>query len=730
MKKNTISCLLLILLAAAACFTLSCSSGVDVTEADLVLDSFGIVWPAGFDETCVSGVGMSVTINAYDQNGAVFDWSGAVNIVTTNTDVTADPATINLQNGTVQTNLKLISDTGEDLSTSIQLTGGAITTDLGITVLVQVVLPLYNLTVESDGHGTVSPSGTVQVAQGVARDISDVSDTGWVFKNWTVESGDATLGSASRASTTVTLTSGDATVKANHEPGPEINIKVGDTDVESGGSVDFGYLLLGESSEIVFTIENTGEMDLEFTGDPTVSVTGSGDISVTTEPSSSVTPGAETTFTLTFAPELNLLYEETVTIETNDDDEEEYEITVTGGGVQRLAGNENNSAKFGSSIHISGDYLIAGAPNDDAAGADEGAAYVYAWDGAAWNRQAELWASDGAAGDAFGCSVAISEDWAVVGAKSADKVPETNQNTGAVYVFRREGVKWGAGEGSPFTETQKIEENGGAAEDDYFGIAVALYLDRIAVGAQGDNAAGTNTGSVYVYKLDVDTWTEEDQITIVEPPDNDTFGRTVSLWGDYLVAGSYDQASGNEGAAYVYKRDESSWGQQAKLMAGDGAANEYFANAVSIHGDSVLVGSSQHESQTGSAYLFNRNGTDWGDGGDTSNEDVSITASDGESGDYFGSGVSIYGDLALVGAYQDDDNAYYAGAAYVLGRNEGGTENWGEIKKLIAPEPDAASTEESRFGNAVSIGESHFVVGAFNHDIGSNQEGAVYVFPY
>jgi len=719
MKKNIIRCLLLILLAAAVCFTVSCSSGVDVTEADLVLNSFGIVWPAGFDETCVSGVGMSVTINAYDQNGAVFDWSGAVNIVTTNTDVSANPATVNLQNGTVQTTLRLISDTGEDLSTGIQITGGTITTDLGITIAVQVVLPLYNLTVTSDGYGTVVPSGTVQAAQGDPVTVTDTPDTGWVFMNWTVESGDATLGSASETTTTVTLTSGDATVMANHDPGPEINVRMGDTDIESGERVDFGYLLIGEERDITFTIENTGQMDLELTGDPAVSVSGAGDISVTAEPSSTITQGSETTFTLTIAPESNLSYEETVVVETNDDDEAEYTITVTGMGVQKLGGNENNSAQFGSAVHMSGDYLIVGAPNDDSFDVDEGVAYLYAWDGAVWNLQAELWASDGMAFDYFGCSVAVCDDYAVVGATFADR-DEPLDNMGAVYVFDRDGVSWGdyVEEPDRFEESHKITDDNGATGD-RFGEVVSLYGDRLAVGASCYDDTFDDMGSVYVYKLTEEVWSEEDQITLGSPAKSDKFGKSVSIWDNYLVA-----------AAYIFKWSGENWEQQAKLYASDGDNNDNFGDAVSLEEDCCIIGEDIDDGDTGAAYAFFRDGTEWGDGDDLLEEDVKITADDGDEGDKFGYTVVLSGDYALVGAREDEDNAYLGGSVYVLGRDEGGTDSWGQVAKILAPDLDPSATEESRFGNAVAIGEEHFAVGAPTYDGGSNQEGAVYVFPY
>jgi len=64
----------------------------------------------------------------------------------------------------------------------------------------------------------------------------------------------------------------------------------------------------------------------------------------------------------------------------------------------------------------------------------------------------------------------------------------------------------------------------------------------------------------------------------------DNFGRSVSISGDYAVVGAYanDDAGSSSGSAYIFIRDGTSWSQQAKLVAGDAAANDYFGR-VCIH---------------------------------------------------------------------------------------------------------------------------------------------------
>ena len=139
---------------------------------------------------------------------------------------------------------------------------------------------------------------------------------------------------------------------------------------------------------------------------------------------------------------------------------------------------------FGVGVAISGDTLVVGAFADDAGA---GSAYVYTRTGGVWTQQAKLTAADGAAGDLFGISVAVSGDTAVVGAYGDDA---TALNSGSAYVFLRTGEVW--------TQQPRLTAADGADEDQ-FGISVAVSGDTAVVGAYGDDATAINSGSAYVY---------------------------------------------------------------------------------------------------------------------------------------------------------------------------------------------------------------------------------------
>ena len=143
--------------------------------------------------------------------------------------------------------------------------------------------------------------------------------------------------------------------------------------------------------------------------------------------------------------------------------------------------------------------------------------------------------------------------------------------------------------------------------------------------------------------------TEVAKLTASDAAADDVFGNGfVSISGDTAVVGAYlnDDAGTDSGSAYVFVRNGTSWTQQAKLTASDAAAGDQFGFAVSISGDTAVVGAFGNDdagSNSGSAYVFVRSGTSW-------TQQAKLTASDAAAGDGFGVPVSISGDTAVVGA--------------------------------------------------------------------------------
>ena len=219
---------------------------------------------------------------------------------------------------------------------------------------------------------------------------------------------------------------------------------------------------------------------------------------------------------------------------------------------------------------------------------------------------------------------------------------------------------------------------------DEFGVRVSLSGDYAIVGAYREDAGISNisnAGAAYIFKRDTttDSWSQQKKILANDKQANDWFGNSVSISGDYAIVGAYgeDEGGSNAGAAYIFKRSGITWSQQAKILATDKAANDQFGNSVSISGDYAIVGAYQEDeggSNAGAAYIFKRSGITW-------SQQAKILATDKQANDWFGNSVALSGDYAIVGAYQEDEGGSYAGAAYIFKRS-GIT--WSQQAKILA----------------------------------------------
>ncbi len=206
---------------------------------------------------------------------------------------------------------------------------------------------------------------------------------------------------------------------------------------------------------------------------------------------------------------------------------------------------------------------------------------------------------------------------------------------------------------------------------------------------------------------------DEDKITAFDGAEFDFFGTSVAIDGYTMVVGSPndDDKGADAGAAYIYERDVNKWRFVKKITALDGAAGDKFGTSVAISGDTVVVGAPKRDydgTDTGLAYIFERNkdgSNKWGLVKRRSTSDVA-------SGQHFGHSVAISGDTIVVGAYGDDNNGNYSGAAYVFDRNKFGSNFWGEVKKLLASDRAAGNY----FGISVAISGDTVVVGARDAD--------------
>jgi len=384
-----------------------------------------------------------------------------------------------------------------------------------------------------------------------------------------------------------------------------------------------------------------------------------------------------------------------------------------------LASDGTAGDSFGISVAISGDSAIVGSLGDDSNGSLSGSAYIFVkGDNGAWTQQAKLPASDAAAGDEFGFSVAINGDTAVVGALKDD---DHGTNSGSAYVFVRDAE-------AVWTQQAKLLAADGAAGDQ-FGVSVAISGDTAIVGATGADGNVDDSGATYVFVRDArGAWTQQTKLLASDGAVFDNFGVSVAINGDTAVIGAPENDNAcpsfspdcNMGSAYVFVRDASrAWSQQAELLASDGAANDAFGSAVAIDGDTAVIGAIFNHGltfDTGSAYVFVR------DAAGVWTQQDKLLDSDGQPNDLFGSSVALSGGMAVVGARFDDDLGSASGSACVFARDLAGV--WTQRFKILPSDGDVID----QFGSSVAFSRDTAVVGAIGDDDNGANSGAAYSF--
>ncbi|WYD81915.1 MAG: FG-GAP repeat protein [Candidatus Electrothrix gigas] len=324
---------------------------------------------------------------------------------------------------------------------------------------------------------------------------------------------------------------------------------------------------------------------------------------------------------------------------------------------------------FGASVAVSGNTVIVGAWGDDGDDnnhPDAGAAYVFVRytspDNSSfppppipsWKLQRKLTAPDGAVGDYFGTSVALSGNTAVIGTPFDD---DKGGGSGSADVFvRLDGQKW--------TKQAKLTAYD-AEGTEFFGWSVSVSGDTALIGAWGDDDNGESSGSAYVCTRSGDVWTEQIKLTASDAAAYDFFGYSVSVSGSTAVVGApYRDRNGinNSGAAYVFENENGAWPQKKELPARTSrVAEEYFGYSVSADGDIILIGApAPYSGDNGTAYWYTE--PDWTLSG-------KLTAFDSEVYDAFGWSVSVDGGKSpvfFVGVPWDDDIGNASGSAYAF----------------------------------------------------------------
>ncbi len=405
-----------------------------------------------------------------------------------------------------------------------------------------------------------------------------------------------------------------------------------------------------------------------------------------------------------------------------------WQVTGTNNSDGRVQDN------FGQAVAVSGDYAIIASNGQDYDVANAnyvdrtGAAYFFERTATGWTQVKKVTqpSGDRHSGDVFGTSVAISGNYAIVGAPGEDHHANGGQsrnNAGAAYIFERVAGVW--------TYKQKITSSGRIVGGQ-FGNSVGISGDYVIVGATHEerDASELNplsqSGAAYIYERNGSgTWVQVKKIVPSDRKASVQFGRTATISGNYAAVGSVaentDAAGANSkssaGAVYMLERDGSgNWAQVQKVVPSDRTASDQFGCSISLSGSRILIGAQYQDldaaganslSDAGAAYIFDLVGGTW-------TQTQKIVSGNRESSGIFGVSVSLSGDKIVVGASQEDTDVNNAntlgsaGAAYIF-ELDGST--WTRIQKIVASDRTASYF----YGSSIAITDDHVVSGSWRH---------------
>ena len=397
-----------------------------------------------------------------------------------------------------------------------------------------------------------------------------------------------------------------------------------------------------------------------------------------------------------------------------------------------VASDRSELDYFGQSVAIDGNYAIVGAYGDDNY---SGSAYIFKKGASGeWVQVAKLTASDRSENDYFGFSVAISGNFAIVGAYQEDEDAlgeNTSNDAGSVYFFKNDG-------NDNWTQVQKkVASNRGPG--DYFGYSVAISSEYAVVGAVRYN---TYMGIAYVLKKGPDdAWSEIQIISASDYAIGSSFGSSVSInkLSSVIVVGAEDEGDsnvGNAGCAYIFNSDGNDhFSQTQKIVASTRKRFAEFGHSIAMYGNYLIVGANGEPNTdksciyAGAAYIFEKEGT----GNWTEKSRISV-ADDADEYDYFGISVSIDSNFAIVGACGEctdasgDNCKSLAGAVYIYQNDSSG--NWTLKNKIVASD----RTGNDDFGYSVALDGGWMISGAYEDadDVYSyntkGQAGSAYFF--
>jgi len=265
--------------------------------------------------------------------------------------------------------------------------------------------------------------------------------------------------------------------------------------------------------------------------------------------------------------------------------------------------------------------------------------------------ETKLTAPEGDEGDFFGAETKIIGNELIIGANKYDYI---QQNKGAIYVYKFNGINW------DFSEIIICPSN---KQNAHFGISIAVDDSLMLIGATRDTSGGWPTGVVYLYNKANQNWSLDEKISPTGTNTLASFGSAIDLNADMLLIGAATDSGiePSSGAAYLFNRESNSWVQKKKIIGYDALQTYIFGYGVAISGNYLFVGAPQATdlgSNSGAVYLYKIK--------DDSVHFVTKLIGSSVSAEYlFGAEISADSNRVAISAQGSLGAQNYQGSAYI-----------------------------------------------------------------
>jgi len=392
----------------------------------------------------------------------------------------------------------------------------------------------------------------------------------------------------------------------------------------------------------------------------------------------------------------------------------------------------SNGGYFASDIGLdgAGDLAIVGANRDDGPldiNVSGTARMFYAINGA-WEEHQTIRPDDPDPGELFGESVDIDGDTAIIAAPGTATAYIFRRD-----IYQPLGVQWYEDDTLTGSTSESFAGNGAQHESvaisgDF--AAVSAMSADVHHPVTGENIAAAGVVYVYSYDRAIDAWFLEDTLHAPDPQEDGEFGWSIEMSGSRIIVGAKSHDVGeamDAGAAFIFSRDVFSatpdWPLEATLAADSPQDNQAFGRSVSIDGNFAAVGAPGNVANysAGMTVVFRNSIGGWA-------EQATVDPSNGASGDQFGFGVSISGSLLVVGARgYDVGTVSSVGTAYLYSRSGS---SWGESRQFITTDPGPNDNE--RGGETLAIAGDEVFIGVPGDDApnapNESQHGSVLIY--